>query len=287
MVLSGTYFGIKSSTLFQILKYSIYLMIIYNVVFFTIEDYLASEHRFRNGVTWDNFTDAFAQAVDSIAWLVLLLLLELETWVIEDEKHKGLLRWTINALAAVCYFFIVKAFIGYAGKLEFVLNFTPSDIAAACNAVGTQLSYMVDIDTYLALSAESCLQVGAAPYHVNATDSIIASDSEYSDAILLGYTEVTNAGTWLLIVLVLWIDVYLQMRGELTAKLYRINAWIKAILYSILIIAAIIWGLYGNFMDFWDAFIWIAAFVFIEMNLLQWHEETEADAALSGQETPS
>ena len=287
MALSGTYFGIKSSTLFQILKYSIYLLITYNVVYFTVEDYMASEHRFRDGVSWDNFTDAFAQAVDSIAWLVLLLLLELETWVIDDEKHKGLLRWTINALAAVCYFFIVKAFIGYAGKLEFVLDFTPSDIAAACSAVGTHLSYMVDIDLYLALTADSCAQVGAVPYYVNELNSIIASDKKYSDAILLGYTEVANAGTWILIVLVLWVDVYLQIRGELTAKLYRINVWIKAVLYSILVVAAIIWGIYGNFMDFWDAFIWIAAFVFIEMNLLQWHEETEADAALSGGERPS
>jgi len=281
MAFSGTMFGVKTSTLYQALKYGIYLLIVYNVVHFTLEDYMASAHRFRDGVTLSNFTDAFAQAVDSIAWLVLLLMLELETWVIEDEKHKGLLRWTINGIAAVCYFFIVKAFIGYMGKLGFVLEFKPEDVAVACTAVGAQLSYMVEIDTYLALTAESCSQVGAAPYFVNEANSIIASQKVYNDAILLGYTEVINSGTWLLIVLVLWIDVYLQMRGELTAKLYRINAWIKAALYSVLVIAAIIWGIYGNFLDFWDAFIWIVAFVFIEMNLLQWHDETEAGSPAS------
>lgn len=279
MALSNTYFGVRSSTLYQMLKYSIYLLIIYNVVHFTIEDYMASEHRFRGGVTWANFTDAFAQAVDSVAWLVLLLMLELETWIIDDEKHKGVLRWTINAVAAICYFFIVKAFIGYLGKLDFVLSFQSDDITAACSAVGTQLSYMVEIDTYLALTAESCSQVGTAPYFINEANSVISSEKIYKDAVLLGYTEVINSGTWLMIVLVLWVDVYLQMRGELTAKLYRINAWIKSMLYAILVIAAIIWGFYGNFLDFWDAFIWIVAFVFIEMNLLQWHDETEAEGA--------
>lgn len=283
MAFSSTLLGVRTSTLYQLLKYSIYLLIIYNVVHFTLEDYLASAHRFRDGITLSNFTDAFAQAVDSVAWLVLLLMLELETWIIEDEKHKGLLRWLINGIAAICYFFIVRAFIGYLGKLTFVLDFNIADIATACDAVGTQLSYMVNIDTFAALAADSCGTVGNPPYYVNEGDSIIAGSKIYDDAVLLGYTEVTNAGTWLLIVLVLWIDVYLQMRGELTARLYRINAWIKAVLYSILVIAAVIWGIYGDFIDFWDAFIWIVAFVFIEMNLLQWHEETEADKATCAQ----
>lgn len=280
MAFSGRVFGVKSSTVYQVMKYSIYLLIIYNVIHFTLEDYMASEHRFRGGVTWSNFTDAFAQAVDSLAWLVLLLMLELETWVIEDDKHKGPLRWTINGVAAVCYFFIVQAFIGYAGKLGFVLDFSPSELVSACQAVGTHLSYMVNLDTYAALSTESCVNVGPGPYFINETDSIIAGNQIYNDAVLLGYTEVANAGTWIVIVMVLWIDVFLQMRGGLTAQLYRINVWIKAVLYSILVIAATIWGFYGEFLDFWDAFIWIVAFVFIELNLFQWHEETEAEAAV-------
>lgn len=287
MALSGSYFGVKSSTLYQVLKYSIYLLIIYNVGHFTYEDYMASTHRFRDGVTLSNFTDAFAQAVDSFAWLALLLLLELETWVIDDENHKGLLRWSINLFSVVCYFFIVKAFLGYFGKLSFVWDFSPSDVAVACDAVGTQLSYMVNIDTYAALSANSCTNIGAGPYFINEAASIIASSAKYNDAVLLGYTEVANAGTWIIIVMVLWVDVFLQMRGGLTNQFYRLNVCIKAVLYSILVIAAIIWGLYGEFIDFWDAFLWIIAFLFIELNLFQWHEETEADIALDRPEVIS
>jgi hypothetical protein len=35
----------------------------------------------------------------------------------------------------------------------------------------------------------------------------------------------------------------------------------------------------GDFLDFWDAFIWLVAFFFIEMNLFQWQEETAAGRA--------
>lgn len=286
MALSGTYFGIKTSTLYQLAKYSIYLIILYNVVYFTLEDYASSVHRFRNGVTLSEVTDAFPQAIDSISWFVLLVMLELETWVIEDDKHKGLLRWAVSGLAGICYIFIVLAFLGYWEKLMFVLAFAPADLASACDGVGTYLSYVVEIDEYAALTAESCTAAGEPPFYAHVQDSMILAGAIHGETLLLGYTEVINSGTWLLVVLVLWVDVFLQLRGELTDRLYRINAYIKVVLYLILIAAAVIWGIYGNFMDFWDAFIWIVAFFFIELNLLQWHEEAEASSATMPGEAP-
>ncbi len=278
MALSGSYFGIKTSTLYQLLKYSIYVIILYNVLYFTFEDYNAAAHRFRDGVSLRDFYDAFPQAINSLSWFVLLLMLELETWVIEDEDHTGTTRWAINIVSGICYFFIVLAFLGYFQKLMFVFAFEPASFAAACDAVGAIPSYLVEIDEYATLSAETCAQVGAAPYYLNVSAGILMSGDILTDTYLLGFTEVINAGTWIMVVLVLWIDVYWQLRGQLTDRLYRINAYIKIALYSVLVAAAVIWGFYGNFMDFWDAFIWIAAFFFIELNLLQWHEETEAQA---------
>lgn len=278
MALSGSYFGIKTSTLYQVLKYSIYVIIFYNVIYFTLEDYNSSAHRFREGVNFRDFYDAFPQAIDSISWFILLLMLELETWVINDEDHKGFVKWSINGASAICYFFILLAFLGYSQKIFFMMGFEPTSIANACDAVGSYLSYLIELDEFAALTSETCANVGPAPYFVNDAKQIIMSESLVFDSYLLAFTETTNAATWILVVLVLWIDVYLQFRGELTDKLFRLNAYIKIALYSILVIAAIIWGIYGNFMDFWDAFIWIAAFFFIELNLIQWHEETEGNS---------
>lgn len=271
---SGSLFGIKKSTLFQAFKYGIYLIILYNVSYFVIEDYLSSAHRYRDGVSLSEIGDAFAQAMDSLAWLILLLMFELETWVIDDTKFHGSLKWTVNTASAICYVFIVIAFTGYFDKLLFVLNFTPTDYAVACDMIGPYLSYSIDTDEFHALTSESCQLVGNAPYFANEASRIIADAATYDDMILLGYTEVINAATWLLVVIMLWIDVYLQIRGQLSPHFYRISAMIKIVLYLVLIAAAVIWWQYGNFMDFWDAFIWIVAFFFIEMNIVQWNEET-------------
>lgn len=278
MPLSGTLFGIKTGTLYQLFKYAVYILILYNVVHFAVEDYTASAHRFRDGVSLADINNAFSQAIDSIFWLILLLMLELETWVIEDEDYGGLAKWSVQGVSIVCYVFIVLAFLGYLEKLLFVLAFEPVTLASACDGIGEYLSYVIEIDEYQTLTAANCAAVGGAPYYANLNDSILLSGDIHGETVLLAYTEVINAATWLLIVVVLWVDVYLQIRGQLTDRLYRINVWIKAVLYSILVVAAVIWGIYGNFIDFWDAFIWIVAFVFIELNLFQWHEEVEAKA---------
>ena len=269
-------------------KYSIYVLILYNVFYFAFEDFMSAEHRYRGGVDWSQFTDAFAQAVDSFAWLILLIMLELETWIIDDHKHRGALKWSVNAVSFICYIFIFLAFLGYYEKLDFVLNFQSVDVQSACNAVGSYLSYTIDIDEFAALSAQNCMNVGAAPYYANEIADIIASNKAYSDMYLLGYTEVINAGVWLLIVVLLWVDVYLQMHRQKADQYHLISKWIKVGLYSILIVAAIIWGFYGKFIDFWDAFLWIVAFFFIELNIFQWNEEIITDdiaaAKLSSQE---
>jgi hypothetical protein len=54
----------------------------------------------------------------------------------------------------------------------------------------------------------------------------------------------------------------------------------KNVLYSILLFAAIYWGIFGDFLEFWDAFLWIVAFVFIEMNLFDWKKETDKDVSV-------
>ena len=50
---------------------------------------------------------------------------------------------------------------------------------------------------------------------------------------------------------------------------------IKVILYSVLLINAIYWGIEGTFLVFWDAFLWLVAFIFIELNVLGFQEDDE------------
>jgi hypothetical protein len=76
--------------------------------------------------------------------------------------------------------------------------------------------------------------------------------------------------------------VFLQERNRYEGLVLRASTASKFILYSILFIAAVYWGIYGDFVDFWDAFLWLLAFFFIEMNVVEWRHESIEEQAASG-----
>lgn len=270
--------GLKPDTFFQIFKYAIYMLIVVNIVYFLREEYLASGTRFQNGLSWDQLTDAFSQFTDSFGWFVLLMVLELETYVIPDEKLKGWLKWLLNAVSFVCYFFIVLAFIGYWSHMQTIFAFEPVEQTNACSMVGDGVTYAEDLYEFVPLTPDNCSDA-KAPLYQHSELKIVADDAKYDELQKLAITDVVNAGTWILIVIVLWIDIFLQLRRELTDKLYRWNTYLKGVLYGTLIVACLYWLSLGDLMGFWDALLWILAFFFIELNLFQWHESTSEEQA--------
>ena len=52
---------------------------------------------------------------------------------------------------------------------------------------------------------------------------------------------------------------------------------LKGVLYSTLLVNAIIWAFYGAFIDFWDAFLWIVAFVIIDLNVFNFADKSSPD----------
>ena len=79
-------------------------------------------------------------------------------------------------------------------------------------------------------------------------------------------------------VAILEVDVWLQLRDRFSGLVMAVSKYLKMALYSILLAAAVYWWFLGDILDFWDSFLWIVAFFFIELNLFQWQAETEADA---------
>lgn len=271
---TSRYTPAQKERIFQVFKYTIYFLLFLNVFYWLREDYLASAHTFRDGFSWSQIGDVFAQAVDTFAWLILLLALELETYVISDDKLKGRVKWALNLVAGACYILILASLNGYIEKMGMVFSFDSTTYETACAAVGQVYSYALDLDDYAALTAENCHEI-TQPFYVNTDVSIMADAAMRDHLQYMGLVEVINASAWVLIVLLLWIDVFIQLTGSEHGKLYRINLACKFILYLTLIAACIYWGYAGDFMDFWDAFLWIIAFFFIELNIFKWSEELE------------
>ena len=261
---------------FRLFKYTIYCLLGYNIWLFFLEDFAASAEIFTEGVTWGNLVEAYSATIDTLSWVILLLLFELETAVIPDEKLQGGLKWTLSFLRGICYLFIVYSFYGYVAKFNFVTNLVPFFVDDICSLVGTEFTYAQTLNEYFPLTLESCTAMQSMELQQIAGTQIIGTQEQHSLVYSMAVTDVINAANWLVIVVVLEAEVWLQINGRLSDQLLKGNKYIKGLLYTILFACAAFWGVEGGFLDFWDAVLWLLAFIFIEMNIFEWQAETTA-----------
>lgn len=260
-------------------KYLTYLLLLGNVFFFLGEETRSLEHTFSGSMSIGQFVQVFAATIDTTAWVVLLLLFELETSVLDDSKIRGGLKLTLHGVRMLCGAAIVWAFTGYIAELITLYKITPLAEWNGCERLAEGWSLLLRLDEYAALDAANCAAVSEAALRIS-DFQIIADPETLRKTRFLAWTDVINAAAWILVVVVLEIEVRLQLRGSLTDAVVDGTRYLKYCLYSTLFIAAVYWGFEGKFLDFWDASLWLFAFIFIELNVFDWQRETQEPTKL-------
>jgi hypothetical protein len=275
---------INSNRLFQFFKYAVYALLTVNVYVFWSEEVVAAAVQFPDGVPLPAMIDAYVATIDTAAWVVLLLMFELETYVLDDHHFTPTVTRTLQSVRVFCYLYIVYAFYGYVVNLAFIEQaIALAGISDVCALVSEGWSYAIDLDEYVLITAANCGSFSDAGSFLRFDSMLAAVDIRgHADIQNLARVDVINAAVWLLVVVVLEIDVWLQERNRYAGLALRISNVSKTILYTTLLFAAIYWGFNGDFVDFWDAFLWLVAFVFIELNVFEWRQETN-ESAISGE----
>lgn len=269
-----TIFGSASRyRLFTAVKYTVYLLLFINIFFFLREELGSLKHTYGNTLVLSDVVQVFAATIDTAAWVILLLLFELETAVLDDRRLAGPTRWAIHGVRLLCGAAIVYAFSGYYAELMFLYDVAELDATGACDWIERGYSVLTKIDNYEALSAANCGPLAAGAYQFVGFE-ILSSPETLRAARWLGWTDVINSAAWILVVVVLEVEVRLQLRGALTDAVMRGTLVIKYLLYATLFAAALYWGYAGDFIDVWDAALWLFAFIFIELNVFEWQFET-------------
>ena len=266
---------INSSRLYQLFKYTVYAFLTFNIYLFFDEEFAAAALQFPNGIAPVDMIEAYSATVDTLAWVVLLLMFELETYALDDDKFTRTTTWLLHGLRAICYAFIVYAFYGYIANLAFVVDTVPvAGVSDVCALLPGEWSWATTLDEYERITAANCASWSEAGVFVQFRDlPAIVDPAGLTDIVRLAWVDVINAAVWLLVVLVLEIDVRLQERNRFEGLALKLSGAAKFVLYGILFLAAVYWGIKGDFVDFWDAFLWLVAFVFIELNVFEWREE--------------
>lgn len=258
---------------FTAVKYLTYVLLSINVFLFLEEELLALEHTFAGSIAPGQIIQSFAATIDTAAWVILLLLFELETSVLDDSRITGGFKWTLHGIRGLCYIAIGYAFTGYYAELITLYDVVSLPGVNPCTLLGQDFSLLIDIDEYLPLEVGNCAAMGPELFRLNGFE--IVSDGQTLEAVQrLGWVDVINSATWILVCIVLEVEVRLQLRGKLSDRIMGMTKYLKFALYGILFCVAAYWGYAGDFLDYWDASLWLFAFIFIELNVFEWQYET-------------
>lgn len=268
---------LRGENIFRLFKYIIYALLSYNLVLFYFEDSTAAADIYSEGLLMGDIIEAYSATIDTAAWVVLLLVFELETATLSDKRLKGGTGHALTGLKSVCYAFILYSLYGYALKFNLVTSISSSNLGDLCSINLQGWSFVSSLNEYFPISNGNCEALSSAPLLQIDGTQILGHAEQMRLLYNLSGIDVINAGAWVILVIVLQTEVMLQLNNLLSAQIMQFTKWAKGVIYLVLFLAAIYWGIDGSFLDFWDAFLWLVAFVFIDLNIMSWHGETQEE----------
>ena len=267
---------LRSRVVFQWIKYAVYLALLNNVYLFLVEEIESASALNTSVTSFASVFQIFSTTIDTAAWLVLLIFFELETYVLSDQTLRGLAGRLIRLTRVVCLATICFACWGYFAECYGLLASKPLD-PLLCGSVDGSWSLLKDLDQYEPLAINVCSEGDWVV--LTSYERVLAAPELLQSAIWLAATDFINAAAWILVVLVLEVEVrsVLALRNQSPSAGGSIYLF-KILLYVVLFAAAVYWGFEGEFLDFWDAILWLFAFFVIERNVASWREETDSVA---------
>ncbi|MGH8168635.1 MAG: hypothetical protein ACREQ1_15450, partial [Woeseiaceae bacterium] len=185
--------------IFHLFKYTVYALLVLNVYLFFAEDWAAASHRFVEGVRPGDIIEGFAQSIDTMVWVLLLLLFELQTSILTDGQTTKRVKVSLHVFRALCYVVIVYAFFGYLAKLLFLFGATPlAGTSDLCSLASDSWAYTVDLDEYVNITAGNCAGFSDAHafYQLSGVTAVV-DRAGLTDIVRLAWVDVINAGVWL------------------------------------------------------------------------------------------
>ena len=226
--------------------------------------------------------NAYATSLDELAWFGMLFLFEAETYWLDAESMSRLQRHLLVALRFICYAFLAHTVYAYVfSYYELTQAAALSTVASVCDVADQGFSYLRNL-AYTAIDSGTCQSLSAVGgiYQIG-NDQVITDLAGLNEARFLGAIDIEDAITWLAVVLVIELVVLLQERGISEGALITTCNYLTVALYGVLICNALVWIWKGHWVYGWDELLWLGGFAAIEMNLSEWREELQDEAALA------
>ena len=260
----------------QAIKWVVYLSLLVNTGQYFVDDFLAWQATY-NGITptLAETLEEFTTSIDMLAWIGLIVLLELETYQLPDEAFTRWVTRFIHGGRLLCYFGIAYAAYGYtAATLGNYNVHLIEGVNNLCQLAGQDLWLQWNLADYSAITSDACaaLPQDTAFYRIEG-ETLVFGSSVLPYIQWMGWVDVLNAVVWLIVVALIEVEVRLQSADRFASRLLGPTRLAKSFFYFVLIGNGLLWAAQGHVLYAWDAFLWIFGFWAIELNLAEWEQE--------------
>ena len=145
----------------QVLKWTVYTLLLINFAFYIGEDWTRIAYTLTDESTPFDWLANFATSIDEMGWILLLCMLELETYVLENKNRKSWATYAVRGVRLLCYAMIAHTL--YTAVLT-TINLQPTvvveNVSDLCNMVDEEVAYVYNLE-YTDVTMESCETLSA------------------------------------------------------------------------------------------------------------------------------
>jgi hypothetical protein len=242
----------------QLVKWTVYTLLLLNFGYYFLEEIMISSHTLRNGGTLVEWAREFATTIDELAWFGLLFMFELETYVISDQKFNKRVKWSVHGVRVLCYIMLVHTlYARVTTVIETEAVVLAPEISSACQLAGQDISFGANF-RYELIESGNCRVVSSDTSFYYLEPTVITDTAGLDLEIKLVWVDLIECIAWFLILFAIELAVWLQEKG-ITGGALMLTSHAAKLMYALLFAFA--------------AYFWICGFWAIEMNLSEWREE--------------
>lgn len=272
-----------SHTFRRVVKWLVYPLLFLNLLFYINDDFYRAVQVFFGDLYLFEWIIEFASSIDTLASFVIIITLELETYVIDDKDWKGWIAGAIQSTRYVGYALLGVAALGYfTSVVHNHRNLGRVDIDSLCSLVGDEVSFVYNLN-YTVVDADNCAGLSReSAFFYMGEESIVTTASGLQLERILSWIDAVDAVAWLLVLVSIELVIRLQDRRSIGGQRFRAIYKAKIGFYTVLLLNAAIWAYLSHWFYVWDALVWIGAFLVIEMNVNQWRDEIRDEMLAAG-----
>ena len=181
------------STWRQRFKWAVYALLFIDFLLYLYQDFESARYTLDEGSSLLEVLAAYVTSIDLVAWFALILLFELETYVLVGRGWTGATQWVVQGVRLVCYVAILHTSFSYDIALREFQD--PERLPAAADVCGytEDWSFLRNRD-YLEIDAGNCATIGRGPeFFAISDDAVVTDRAGLAEGLILAWTDLVES----------------------------------------------------------------------------------------------